>query len=528
MKNLSILLFMAAAAYGQKFYSDDPLESEPPPISIKEAKNRKLSDYYDLLSHQFGKVGERQPEKGPPIRARGVNTLGEPLQGAWWQKRHYYRRMTLDQLKQGPDPTGLPSTSGKWTVVSAKNEGVTPGFVIIDADKRRFFIKFDPLSNPEMATAADAITSRFFYAMGYYVPENNIIHFQADQLELGADVQLPDKSGRPRQMTRKDLLEILLKVPKNKEGLYRATASAAITGKPVGPPRYYGTRSDDPNDIVLHEHRRDMRALHVIDAWVDHDDSRAINNFDSLVTEGGRSFIRHYQLDFGSTLGSGTQKANSPRSGNPFFSWKDSGTQLFTLGLAVQPWARADYKDFRSIGRFEWKVFDPEKWLPEYPNPAFRNRLPDDEFWGAKLVTAFTDDEIRAIVSTGQLTDKAAEAWLIECLIARRDKVGKAYFSKLLPLDKFRVEAGQLAWDDLGASHKYMPAADVTFQWATFNNSNGTKVDIPGANTARVPSLASGYSVLTIQSKAKASQKIEVYLLHAASGPRPVGLERYW
>ena len=114
-----------------------------------------------------------------------MSTLGEPLQGAWWVKRHYYKKMTIAELKRVPGPDVLPSASGKWTVVSAKNEGVTPGFVILDANKRRFFIKFDPLTNPQMATSADAITSRFFYAMGFHVPDNNIIYFEPDQLVLG-------------------------------------------------------------------------------------------------------------------------------------------------------------------------------------------------------------------------------------------------------------------------------------------------------------------------------------------------------
>src|SRR5713101_2087260 len=63
--------------------------------------------------------------------------------------------------------------------------------------------------------------------------------------------------------------------------------------------------------------------------------------------------------------------------------------RITSLGLAPPYWAFAHYPDFPSIGKFEWKIFDPERWVPEYPNPAFLNRLPDDEFWGAKLVTAF-------------------------------------------------------------------------------------------------------------------------------------------
>jgi hypothetical protein len=391
MRIFAFILFTAAALNAQRFYADDPLEFEPPPRPVKDIKNRKLSDYFDLLNNQFRMPGERQPKQGPPISAKAVNTLGEPLQGAWWMKRHYYRKMTIAELKFVPGPDVLPSPNGKWTVVSAKNEGVTPGFVVLDANKREFFIKFDPLTNPEMATSADAITSRFFHAMGFHVPENNIVNFEPDRLVLGEDVSLLSRDGKPRKMTRRDLMEILLKVPKAADGRYRATASLDLPGKPVGPPRYSGTRADDPNDIVPHEHRRDQRGLHVIDAWLDHDDSRAINNLDTVVTENGRSYIRHYQLDFGSTLGSGTQRANSPRSGAYYFSWRGSARQFFSFGLAPAYWMFARYPHFPSIGKIEWKVFNPERWVPEYPNPAFLNRLPDDEFWGAKLVTAFTD-----------------------------------------------------------------------------------------------------------------------------------------
>jgi hypothetical protein len=522
-----LLLALAGLASAQRFYPDDPLDREPAPVSVGQLKERKLSDYYDLFSHQFGTTGERQPRQGAPIRAQGVSTLDEPMQGAWWEKRHYYTRMTLDQLRAGPGSNSRPAP-GVWTVVSAKNEGITPGFVILDAQRRRFFIKFDPLTNPEMATNADIVTSRLFYAMGYHVPENHIVYFDPEQLEIGENVRVTGEGGEARPMTRRDLTELFLKVPKTADGRYRATASLALPGSPIGPPRYYGTRADDPNDIVLHEHRRDQRGLHVIDAWVAHDDSRAINNLDIVVEENGRRFVRHYQLDFGSTLGSGTQKPNSPRSGAYFFSWKESARQLFTLGLVPQYWALAKYPDFPSIGRFEWKTFDPERWVPEYPNPAFLNRLPDDEFWGAKLVTAFTDDEIRAIVETGELSDKRAEAWLIECLIERRNKIGRVYFAKVLPLDKFEVRDGALRWDDVGGRLGYTAPANVAIEWSDFNNDTGARTPIGGPATAQIPARNSGYTVANLIDRTQPRHRIEVFLRHSAGGAQVVGVERFW
>ena len=82
---------------------------------------------------------------------------------------------------------------------------------------------------------------------------------------------------------------------------------------------------------------------------------------------------------------------------------------MATLGLAVPRWALAKYEVYPEVGRIEADVFNPEKWTPEYPNPAFLNRLPEDEFWAAKQVMAFTDDEIRAVVKSGQISNPAAE-----------------------------------------------------------------------------------------------------------------------
>ena len=47
----------------------------------------------------------------------------------------------------------------------------------------------------------------------------------------------------------------------------------------------------------------------------------------------------------------------------------------------------------------------------------------DDAFWAARRVAAFTDELIRAAVHTGQFSDPAAEKYLGDVLIKRRDKI---------------------------------------------------------------------------------------------------------
>lgn len=517
------MVILAMAAPARKFYDDDPLEAEPKPMAVKEAKARKLSDYFDIVSHLFATPGELAKKAGRPIAAGGVNTLGEPMEGAWWVKRHYYRRMSTSELQRGPS-AGTPPAEGTWKVVGAKNEGITPGFVIIDGAGRRYFVKFDPLPHPEMATGADQISLKLFHALGYHVPDNYLVSFPEERLELAEDVQISDRTGKKRKMSSRDLSEILMKVPRDKRGQYRATASLAIPGKGLGPYRYYGQRADDPNDIVPHEHRRDLRGLHVFCAWLAHDDSRSINTYDALVSEDGVSFIKHFLLDLGSTLGSASSRANSVRSGGEYlFGWKSSLYSLLTLGLDVPDWARAKYVRHPAIGVFEAEYFNPETWVPEYPNPAFLNRLPDDEFWAAKQVMAFTDEEIRAVVETAAYSDARATETMTALLAKRRDKIGAAIFAKVLPLDNFRVSGGRLEFDDLGARHGIASGAPFSIAWHAFDNETEKATAVAGAVGAVIPA-GGGYKMAQIHTVSRKGQAIRVYV----RGERIMGVERVW
>jgi hypothetical protein len=517
--------------HARKFHEDDPLLKEPPARNVQQVLSRKLSDYYDLLLHLFGHPGERG-SKARPIPAQGVNTLGEVPDNSWYTNRHYLAPMSTQDLVRGPGDDNAPSPEGPWTVIAAKTEGITPGFTIRDGRGRRYVVKFDPVSNPEMTTAAEIISTKFFYALGYHVAENYLVEFSREQLVLGEDVQLRDQLGKPRKMSERDITEILLKVPRRHDGKYRAVASLYISGKNVGPFRFFGTRKDDPNDIFPHEHIRELRGYHVFCAWLDHDDSRAINTTDFLVQESGIQFIRHYLIDFGSTLGSASTKANSPRSGfEYFFTWKEPAVQLLTLGLVVPHWAKAKYPQFPSVGRFESKEFDPERWVPEYPNPAFLNRLPDDEFWAAKQVMNFDDDQIRAVVKSAGYSDPRAEQWVADRLIERRDKIGRAYFKKVLPLDRFRVVDGRLAFEDLAAKYHFAAGEEYSVQWSHFNNEAETKTILPNETMFTIPALRGAeldqYFAADIRG-ADSKKNITVFLHHKNSQIAVVGIDRTW
>src|SRR6185295_10452709 len=132
-----------------------------------------------------------------------------------------------------------------------------------------------------------------------------------------------------------------------------------------------------------------------------------------------------------------------------------------------------NYPKLTGVGLFDAWSFDPLRWKPNYPNPAFLMMDRQDAFWAAKQIAAFTDDEIRAIVQTGEYSDQRAADWITECLIKRRDKISGAWFSKIVPLDKFRVENGALAFDDLSTDHSTGTGPAYDIRWSRYDNDHG-------------------------------------------------------
>ncbi|HUG82186.1 MAG TPA: hypothetical protein VML01_11015 [Bryobacterales bacterium] len=522
----------------QRFYPDDPLRAEPAPMSLNDARFRKLNDYYDLFTNTFGRSGERHGQardgsKSKFIPSGGVNTLGEVMDGAWFNNRIGSRAMSIEEVRRGPGDGNAPAMEGEWTIVGAKTQGVTPGFQIRDSKGRHYLLKFDPLGYPEMATGADVIGAHLFHALGYNVPENYLVVFDEDKLVLGDDVSVTDATGARRPMSRRDVTAALARVPRRDDGRIRGVASLFLEGKILAEFRYHGTRSDDFNDIVPHEHRRDLRGLFVFCAWLNHNDSRAINTLDSLVGEDGRKFIRHYLIDFGAIIGSASVVSKTARDGNAYFwEMKPALAQVFSLGIFVPRWARARYIKDPSLGQIEYPSFEPEQWKPNYPNPAFRNRLPDDEFWAAKKVMAFTDEQLRAVVKLAEYSDARAEKWITDYLVKRRDRIGEVYFAKVLPLDDFKVEGGELKFVDLGVKHGLAGARDLKVEWSSFDNTSQTHAVIEGASSVRLPDVvrdgpAGAYFAAKIAAD-DPKKTITVYLRKQNDGHQVVGIDRGW
>jgi hypothetical protein len=472
---------------GPKFYSDDPIWRDPESQDASQAQPVEVSDQFDLIENQFLGAGEESL-----VRAANINTVEEVPDSSWFTNRVGPRMsgpLNIDALLKGSS-TGSGPAPGTWTVTGRKSEGVTPGFTIRDSAGEIYWIKFDPKGFPEMASAAEVISTKFFHAFGYFVPENYLATLRPDALEIAPDATMRDEDGRRRRLTRMDLDEILENAAQQPDGTYRVLASRNLPGRVLGPFRYYGTRPDDPNDIFPHEHRRELRGLSVFAAWLNHDEVRSSNSLDTVLPSGSRQLVRHHLLDFGSTLGSGSVKAQSRRAGNEFV-WESRPTliTMLTLGLYVRPWLKVDYPDIPAVGRLESTYYRAEEWKPDYPNPAFKNARPEDRFWAARIVAAFTDEAVAALVRSAQYSNPDATDYLVKTLLERRRKVLAAWLNGTNPIVDVALGAsGELTFANAAQQAGVAKGAErYTVQWSRFDNATGNHENAGGEQTVKEP-----------------------------------------
>jgi hypothetical protein len=483
---LAAAIAVSAAIGAQpRFFPDDPIWTDDDRIlDASKAAPQEDSNAYDFVVHTLGKPGDRRN-----VRAMNVNTLDEVPDSSWFTNRIGRREMSIPDLVRGPDRGPSTISLDGWIVSGGKGSGVQPGFRMTDPSGHLHQIEVDPPSNPEMASGAEIIGTAFYHAFGYDTVEVYLSEIDANSLKISAKATIrDDMTGVRRRMVKRDLDDVFHRGARLPNGNYRVGVSRFAPGMPLGNFRYYGTRSDDPNDIVPHEHRRELRAARVFGAWLNHDDSRGVNSLDMLETRDGRGWIRHYMFDFGSILGSATVFSQRHRAGNEYiYESKPGWLTLATLGLYLRPWMLIDYPaDLPpAVGRFEGDAFNPVAWKPEYPNPAFDNMRPDDAFWAARIVARFSDAAIRAVVEKAHYSDPRATEYMTATLIKRRDKVLKAFLNGVNPVvDPALTAAGRLTWSNAAVAATAAEAAtSYSLQWFRFDNAANTRTNVGEAMT---------------------------------------------
>jgi hypothetical protein len=430
LSTVSLSLFsVVASTQTPRFYDDDPIASEPEPQDASNAQPYSIQQLYEQMYDLF--VVSRQTPSGR--RAQNINTIDEVPDSSWFTNRIGTTRVTAEEIARGPN-VGAPPDPSKWIVIREKTSGVHPGFTARDAKGETWFLQFDPPYFAEGATASVEIASKIFWALGYNQVESYLTTFDPKRVEFDPAATLRRPSGQRTPFTWDDINQILERVARRPDGTYRIVAGRLVPGKIIGNFLYSGTRPDDPNDIVPHEHRRELRALRVFGAWTNLTDWKAANTLDALAIQNGRTVVKHYLQDVGSTFGLNNDQHEWDLSYEHFYQGSPTAKRFFSFGFALSPWQTIDYVEYPAVGKFEGDRFEPREWRPQIPTPAYVEFRDDDGFWAARRVAAFTDDLIRAAVHTGEFSDPVAEKHLSDVLIKRRDKVLRTWLVGINPL----------------------------------------------------------------------------------------------
>jgi hypothetical protein len=524
----------------QKFYTDDPYLVDDDELDIADQPAElELSDMYDRFGHMFNHLGVSPMGS----EAQNVNTLDEVSDSGWFVNRHGRQRMSLEQLVSGPNRGSGPDPNETWTVFRSKTQGLTPGFQILDEKGDRYVIKLDPVEVPELASAAEVIATKLFYAIGYNVPENYIVRVHPDQFVIREGTQTEDSFGDKMALTPWRFDRSIRRVPRLEDGTIRVTASKYLPGVPIGPFRYYETRTDDPNDVIPHEDLRELRGLRLLAAWTNHDDTRAQNTQDAWVDVQGRHTIRHYLMDFGSTFGSGSVAMQGAHLSYQYsMDFAEMKRNLLGFGFRVPPYRRAQWPSFpeyQAVGRWESEVFDPERWRNDYPNPAFQRMTARDGFWAAKILMKFTAEELRAIVATGEYSNSDNADYFLAVLIERQRKSGRFGINAINPIDEFRLAGGLLEFTNLSEKYGFVEA-ETRYQtsWSSYDNIADSyhplsaAADVGARSHLEIPDGVDAglFLVAEISSiNAEHSQwntAVRVYLRPVPSGYDIVGIDR--
>jgi hypothetical protein len=488
---LGAVVTTSASSASGTFREDDPIRREPETQDASKVQEWTIDLFVDLTTNLFGQPGDRMTG----VRAGNINTIDEVPDSSWFTNRILPRTVSIDDAVRGAR-SGPGPAPGTWTIVRAKEAGAAPGFTIQDAAGETWFISFDARGYPEAATGAILVANKIFWTLGYWQVDNVLTRVRPERLVIGDTAVVRPPSGVERRMRRGDLDAIWDRAQPSPDGSFRGVAARMIPGRALGGFRYNGTRPDDPNDIVPHEHRRELRALKVFGAWTNLVDMKAGNTLDVLVTEHGRGIVRHYLQDVGSTFGTGAMAPREFEEGwehlyEGDLVWK----RLVSMNFVLRPWHTVPYVDMPAIGRFEGTVFDPVAWRPRVPTAALRHAQPDDLFWAARRVMAFSDEMIRALVKTAHYSDPAAERHLADTLIQRRNKIGAAYLVAVNPLVDFNLSRdGELSFTNaaVAAGVASPPRGGYRVTWARFDNATSSatpigEVTIASGNRAMAP-----------------------------------------
>jgi hypothetical protein len=479
-------LVMGAAKKG--FSLRAPIRIDRDDRTIPQPKGRQASDIYAVLYNSWIRHLSLEEAFKKEVPSLNVNAWDEVPDSSWFTNRIGIRPLTFEEIVASLE--GKPPQPQPWQVERRNDSGYTPKVDIHDATKQQYVLKFDPKGARERNSGAERIGTLIMHAAGYNVPHNSIVYFRLEDLRFDEDPYYRDPMGKRRPLTKADVDAVLKGLDPMPDGRYRGIASQRLPGiTGLGPFMFTGRRKDDENDTIPHELRRELRGLRVISSWINHvdiKDNQALDMYQAAPD--GRKFVKHHLIDFSATLGAYEWPTAPYRVGNEYmFDGTAMGKSLVTLGLWRRPWEVRGKVEHQEVGYFSSELFEPDKWKPSFPNLAFEQMEEGDGYWGAKIVTAFSDELIRKIAAAGEYSRPEVTAYVETVLRKRRDAVGAYWLNRVTPLEDIRLEGNRLQFRDLATALGFADSRsrDYRFHLETLDGKRLTPDKIAG--TVEIP-----------------------------------------
>ncbi|MFH0898997.1 MAG: hypothetical protein V2A73_00050 [Pseudomonadota bacterium] len=451
---------VACTTPGLRQFADRPVvwsEADDATIPARPASSRLprhpvaigLRDYFAQEAERVLSLSSRQP-------ALDVNAADEVPCSTWFCPRNHLAPLSLETIAKGPAEAQPPQPP--FSIVEGKSVGESLGFIVRDGRGKRFLFKLDPAGHPGLASGPEVIGNLFFHAAGYNTPGAFSVRLENDDLELDPRAFYLQHGFERSRLTNGDVEAVLEEAAWDYQGRLWGVAVPWLDNA-IGPFDMMGARSDDPNDGIPHERRRSLRASLILFAWLNVEDASAFNTLDALVEveRGERRFVRHYFIDFGAGLGSASYAPKIPFKGWERLVEVGRATKaLATMGVYQRDWQqrRADWAEavgkYPAIGWLPAGDWNPATFRTGRKVPAHMRMTDRDAYWGAKIVTSFTDQQIAAIVhQAGYDSDDAAH--VERALRIRRDRIGRLYLSRVTAVERPAIaeEGRQICYTDL-------------------------------------------------------------------------------
>ena len=459
-------------------------DDEPTP----QPKEREVSDMYAIVYNSWLRHLSPEVATKKSVAALNVNAWDDVPDSTWFTNRIGVRPVSFEEIVNGLE--GKPPQPSPWRVDRRNDSGYTPKVEIEDSAGQRYVLKFDPPGARERNSGAERIGTLIMWAAGYNVPHNTIAYFRPTDLKFDEKSSYRDPMGRRRRLTAEDVEGVLKRLDPMPDGRYRGIASQYLPGTPLGPFVFTGQRKDDPNDIIPHELRRELRGMRVIAAWINHVDIKDQQALDMYhQAPDGRKFVKHYMLDLSATLGAYEWPSAPYRVGHEYmFDGTAMGKSFLSLGLWRRPWEVRGKVAHQEVGYFSSELFEPDKWKPSFPNLAFERMDDGDGYWGAKIVTAFTDEMIRKLAGAGEYSRPEVTQYVETVLRARRDAVGRYWLNRVTPLEDITLVGPLVQFRDIGIERGFA-ASPPRYRFHVENLNRKRLTADRVAPTVDIPSL---------------------------------------